>query len=169
MIAKEALLSYPDFNKEFHVFRNASDYQLGTVIMQNDKPLAFYTRKMNQAQQKYTTGKQELLSIVKTLKSFKNILLGQRIVVHYLNLLYKKLASNRLVRWCMLLKEYGPTFVHVKGEKNVVADALSRLDMEACPKDTISQEESNKELSYVTTEDIEWEEFPMLPKLISKE
>ena len=99
MIAKEALLSYPNFNKEFHVFTDASDYQLGAVIMQNDKPLAFYTRKMNQAQQKYTTGEQELLSIIETLKSFENILMGQYIVVHtnHLNLLYKKLARNCLV------------------------------------------------------------------------
>ena len=47
MIAKEALLSYPNFNKEFYIFTNASDYQLGTVIMQNDKPLVLYMRKMN--------------------------------------------------------------------------------------------------------------------------
>ena len=139
--------------------------------MKNDKTLAFYMRKMNQAQQKYTTGEQELWSIVETFKSFENILLGQCIMVHtdHLNLLYKKLASNCLVQWCMLLEEYGPTFVHVKGEKKVVAEVLSRLDMEVCSKDTISQEESNKELSYVTTEDMELEEFPMLPKIISKQ
>ena len=68
----------------------------------------------------------------------------------------------------MLLEEYGPTFVHVKGEKNVVADALPRLDMEAYSRNIISQEESNKELSYVTTEDIEIKEFPILPKIFSK-
>ena len=99
MITKESSLSNPNFNKKFHVFIDASDYQLGTVIMQNDKLLAFYTRKMNQAQRKYTTGKQELLSIVAILKGFENILLGQRIVVHidHLNILYKKLASNSLL------------------------------------------------------------------------
>ena len=78
---------------------DASDYQLGAIIMQNNKLLVFYIREMNQAQQKYATREQELLSIVKTLKSFKNILLGQCIIVHtdHLNLLYKKLASNYLV------------------------------------------------------------------------
>ena len=47
MIAKEAISLYPNFNKEFHVFMDTSDYQLGVVIIQNDKPLAFYTRKMH--------------------------------------------------------------------------------------------------------------------------
>ena len=85
--------------------------------MQEGKPLAFYTRKMNAAQSKYTTGEQELLSIVETLKSFENILMGQKITVHtdHLNLLYKKLASGHLIRWRMLLEEFGPSFEHIAG------------------------------------------------------
>ena len=47
--------------------------------MQEGKPLAFYSRKMNPAQTRYTTGEQELLSIVETLKEFRDILLGQKI------------------------------------------------------------------------------------------
>ena len=105
MIASETLLAYPDFNQPFHVYTDASDYQLGGTIMQNNRPLAFYTRKMNPAQQKYTTGEQELLSIVEVLKTFENILLGQDVVVHtdHLNLLYSKLASNRMIRWRHML------------------------------------------------------------------
>ena len=75
---------------------------------------AFYTKKLNQAQQKYTTGEKELLSLVETLKAFENILMGQKIVLHtdHLNLLYRKLASVRLVRWRMLLEEFEPTVEH---------------------------------------------------------
>ena len=64
---------------------------------------------MNAAQKRYTTGEQELLSIVETLKAFQNILLGQKLVVHtdHLNLLYAKTANNRMMRWRMLLEEYG--------------------------------------------------------------
>ena len=76
MVAGEAILAYPDFSKEFHVYTEASDYQLGGVIMQEGKPLAFYTQKLNSAQAKYSTGEQELLSIVENLKSFEGILLG---------------------------------------------------------------------------------------------
>ena len=67
--------------------------------MQNGKPLAFYTRKLNHAQSKYMTGEQELLSLVETLKSFENILMGQKLVVHtnHLNLLYKELTSACLI------------------------------------------------------------------------
>ena len=52
---------------------------------------------MNPAQQKYTTGEQELLSIVETLKTFENILLGQDVVVHtdHLNLVKDKVLLTK--------------------------------------------------------------------------
>jgi hypothetical protein len=46
--------------------------------MQDGKTLAFYSRKLNSAQTRYTTGKQELLIIVETLKEFRDIVLGQQ-------------------------------------------------------------------------------------------
>ena len=170
MLQKETMLAYPKFGETFHIYADASDTQLGGVIMQDNKPLAFYTRKLNNAQSKYTTGEQELLSIVETLKSFENILMGQKLVVHtdHLNLLYKNLASARLIRWRMLLEEFGPTIQHVKGEKNVVADALSRLDMTTKQYDNISDLPEPSQLSYVTQGDIEEEAFPMLPKQIRR-
>ena len=130
VISKEALLAFPGFNKEFHVYTDASDYQLGAVIMQDNKPLAFYSRKLNSAQKRYTTGEQELLSIVETLKEFKNILWGQNLTVHtdHKNILYSSLPSDRIMRWRLLLEEFGAKFMHVKGTDNIVADALSRLD-----------------------------------------
>jgi RNase H-like domain found in reverse transcriptase/Reverse transcriptase (RNA-dependent DNA polymerase)/Integrase zinc binding domain len=144
VISKETLLAFPDFTKEFHIYTDVSDYQLGAVIMQDNRPLAFYSRKMTDTQQGYTTGEQELLSIVETLKEFKNILLGQKLIVHtdHKNILYDSdLSNDRIRRWKHLLEEYGPTYVHVAGKDNVVADALSRMDadfnMEAVENNSI--------------------------------
>ena len=82
VISKKTLLTFPNFEKEFHIYTDASDYQLGAVIMQENKPLAFYSCKFNKGQKHYTTGEQELLSIVETLKESKNILFGQKLIVH---------------------------------------------------------------------------------------
>jgi hypothetical protein len=54
--------------------------------MQNDKPKAIYSRKLNKAQKRYTTGEQELLSIVEMLEEFCNILFGQQIIIHAITL-----------------------------------------------------------------------------------
>ena len=98
VISKETLLTFPDFTKEFHVYTDASKIQLGAVIMQEGKPLAFYSRKLNKAQRNYTVGEQELLSIVETLKEFRNILFGQNLIIHtdHMNILYGKLSNNRI-------------------------------------------------------------------------
>jgi len=140
VISREVMLSFPDFKKEFHLYTDASDYQLGGVIMQDNKPLAFYSRKLNSAQKNYTTAEKELLSIIEMLKEFSNILLGYKIIVHtdHKNLLYSSLPTQRLQRWRMLIEEYDCTFVHVKGVDNVVADGISRL--EANFKDPVQEE-----------------------------
>ena len=73
VIAKETILNYPDFNKIFEIYTDASNRQLGAVISEEVKPLAFYSRKLSSAQHNYTTTEQELSSIVETLKEFRNI------------------------------------------------------------------------------------------------
>ena len=131
VMAKETILNYPKFGQPFEIHTDASDRQLGSVIAQDGKPLAFYSRKLSSAQRNYTTTEQELLSIVETLKEFRNILLGQKITVFtdHKNLVHESelKSSQRVMRWRLLLEEYGPEIVYIKGHKNVVADALSRL------------------------------------------
>jgi RNase H-like domain found in reverse transcriptase len=82
LIAKETFLTFPDFSQEFEIQTDASKLQLGACISQNGKPVAFYSRKLQPAQTRYTTTERELLSTVETLKEFRNILLGQKIKVH---------------------------------------------------------------------------------------
>ena len=170
IISRETLLAYPNFNDEFHLYTDSSDYQLGAVLMQNNRPLAFYSRKMNSAQKRYTTGEQELLSIVETLKEFRNILLGQKIIVHtdHKNLLYQKMSTDRIIRWRLLIEEYGPTFVHIKGEHNIIADALSRLDANFDKKYTVTPMNERMATMFVTKTDIKETDFPLSPKLIAK-
>ena len=82
VMARYTIRQYPDFNKPFHIHTDASAIQLGAVIMQEGKPIAFYSRKLNPAQTRYTTTERELLSIVEVLKEFKTILFGQELIVH---------------------------------------------------------------------------------------
>ena len=82
MIARDVVLAYPDFSNFFVLYTNASKRQLGAVITQDNRPLAFFSRKLNSAQSKYSITKLELLSIVKTLKEFKGMLFGQRVEVY---------------------------------------------------------------------------------------
>jgi hypothetical protein len=97
IMAKETLVTFPYFTKEFEIHTDASKLQLGACISQGGKPVAFYSRKLQPA----TTTEWALLSIVETLKEFRNILLGQKIKVHtdHENLTYKNFNSDRVMRW----------------------------------------------------------------------
>jgi len=46
------------------------------VVSQDGKPIAFFSRKLKDAQMCYTTTERELLSIMETRKEYRNVLLG---------------------------------------------------------------------------------------------
>jgi hypothetical protein len=79
LLGAKVLLCYPDLNKTviLHLDTDASDHQLGAVIMQDKNPLAFYSRKLNIAQRQYETTERgrKLLSAIETCKEYKNVLL----------------------------------------------------------------------------------------------
>ena len=136
VISRDVLLAFPDFSKPFVIHTDASKLQLGAVLSQEGRPIAFYSRKLNPAQANYTTGEKELLSIVETLKEYRNILLGYPITVHtdHKNLTFKNFNTERVMRWRLILEEFGCQLNYIKGPKNIVADALSRLPTDYDPE-----------------------------------
>ena len=81
LLAEEALLAYPNCSLPFHVCTDASDHQLGAVIMQNGKPIAHFSRKLSPAQQNCTVMEKELLSIVEVLKAMELVTLAGELAV----------------------------------------------------------------------------------------
>jgi len=157
IMARETLLTFPDFTKPFEIHTDASKLQLGACISQDNKPIAFYSRKLNPAQTRYTTTERELLSIVETLKEFRSILFGQQIIVHtdHENLTYKNFTSDRVLRWRLYIEEYSPDLRYIKGSKNIFADALSRLEISDTPHETLLTEEAFSTWYGYTTSEIE--------------
>jgi hypothetical protein len=81
-ITKEVVLAYPEFSKPFEIYTDASTFQLGAVITQDNRPIAFFSRKRSIMQTKYSVTEIELLVIVETLKKINGMLWGQPINVY---------------------------------------------------------------------------------------
>jgi hypothetical protein len=81
-ITREVVLAYPDYSKVFEIYTDASSNQLGAVITQENRPIAYFSQTLSTAQHKYSVTKIKLLAIVKTPKEFKGMLWFQSIKVY---------------------------------------------------------------------------------------
>lgn len=174
-LAQDALLAFPNPNFPFVIEPDASDYQLGGIILQNCsisdadtiinlftsspstapsgfRPVAYFSRKLSPAQKNYTTLEKELLSIVEILLEYRSFLYGCKIYgfTDHRNLTYMKLKSQRALRWRLIAEEFNITLVYRAGKSNIAADAMSRLPMlEAGDPPLVRQAEERFDDSYL--------------------
>ncbi len=114
---------------------------LGAVLLQTDdkgklRPIEYASRKLTLAESKYSSCETECLAVVWAIKKWSDYLSAQkfRIQVDNSALVYlltkPTLTNNRVTRWVMLLQQYDFDIEHIKGTKNCIADALSRVNEE---------------------------------------
>ncbi len=152
LMAAEVLCAYPDYNKPFKIYTDASNYQLGACIIQDDRPVAYYIRKLNSTQCNYATIDKELLCVVATLREFQSMLLGAELHIYtdHKNILNVGNLSERRLCWISYVNEYGPTMHFIEGPRNVIADIFSRLSRKDLPSTLVGKKAahvvSNSEL-----------------------
>jgi hypothetical protein len=104
------------------------------MIIQDNKPLGFFSKKLTETQCRYPITDQELLAIVETFKYFKHMLLGHEIVVKtdHKNLTHPASThiSDHILHQQRFLEGYSINIQYIKGKKNIVAAALSRITIE---------------------------------------
>ncbi|XP_076462064.1 uncharacterized protein LOC143294574 [Babylonia areolata] len=136
---KEALINppvlvLPDPSKTFVLRTDASGLGLGAVLLQDHgeglQPIAFASKKLSGAEQRYHTIEQEALAVVWGIRKFYPYLYGRHFVLesdhHPLKYLHRiRPVSRRLMGWAVELQSHSFTFRHIKGVDNLGADYLS--------------------------------------------
>ena len=139
-LVEAPIMEKPDWDKEFEIMCDASDYTMGAVLGQRTekmfKAIYYDSKTFNEAQENYSTTEKEMLAIVFACEKFRPYILGSYVIIHTDHaaikyLMEKKEAKPRLIRWVLLLQEFDLEIKDKKGCDNVIADHL--LEIEALP------------------------------------
>ncbi|KAJ0967944.1 hypothetical protein J5N97_024861 [Dioscorea zingiberensis] len=126
------ILRHPDLSKVFEVACDASGIGIGGVLSQEGHPVAYFSEKLNDARQRYSTYEKEFYAVVQALKHWRFYLLPQEFVLYsdHQALRYfciQRKLSDKHARWVAFLQEYTFILHHRPGSENKPADALSRV------------------------------------------
>jgi hypothetical protein len=125
------VLILPDFTKTFEVECDASGIGIGGVLMQQGKPIAYFSEKLGGAQLNYSVYDKELYALVRVLETWQHYLWPKEFVIHSDHEALKYLKGQAKLNCCHAKwVEFIETFPYIvkykKGKDNVVVDALSR-------------------------------------------
>ncbi|GFU50424.1 transposon Tf2-9 polyprotein [Trichonephila clavipes] len=144
-IKPEEALEWTDEATTAFELVDASDFAVGGALAQfHDnvwQPLAFLSMKLSASQKNWSTYDRELLAIYTMVKRFRHMLEGREFVIYtdqkpLIKAFQQKTdkCSPRQLRHLDFISQFSTNIQHVPGTQNLVADALSRIEI-----DSISQ------------------------------
>lgn len=130
VMTQAPVLALPNFNELFIVECDATRSGIGGVLMQNQRPIAFFSHALRDKNLFFSTYEKEMLALVLAVQKWRPYLLGRKFVVRTdqksLKHLWKqKITTTAQEKWLVKLMGYNFTIDYKKGKDNVVADALS--------------------------------------------
>ena len=150
-------LRFFDPEKKITIRTDASGIGLGAVLMQNEEPVLFISRKLKDPETRYSQIEREFLAIVFAMHRFKTFVLGTKVTVQTDNkpliTFFKKAIDKlplRIQKWMLNLQPFSMQIEHIPAHKNKISDDLSRNPCDAIPDDC----EMSSETCFFTFSDI---------------
>ena len=125
----DTVLAHPNYKLPFYLFTDACNLGIGAALMQSSnaskdlRPVAFFSKSLNNAQKRYSTTKKEFFAIHSALKEFQYLILGYEVIVltdhkPLAPLFSKKLPlDSAMARWCIEAEPYNCSVKYFAGKK----------------------------------------------------
>jgi hypothetical protein len=131
ILVKASMLKLLDFDKDFEIHSDASDFAIGKVLVQDGRPVAFESKKLSETERRWATHEKEMGAVVHCLKTWGHSIGSKDVMVWTDNVTLKYFAtqpklSSKQVRWQDTLDLFNVDIQHKPEKENVVSDALSR-------------------------------------------
>ena len=149
------ILKLPNFERQFVVTTDASDAAVGAILEQDFgnglQPMAFASRKLNDAEMRYSAYERELLGIVWALAQWKHYCRGPHTVIIQtdhapLRHLPNQASVNaRIWKWINVMQGYNLEIRHIPSTRNP-ANTLSRQDKKDALGRKIAVHDANADL-----------------------
>jgi hypothetical protein len=126
------LLSLPDFNKAFEIECDVSGIGIEVVQLQDKRPIAYFSEKLNGATLNNPTYDKELYAVVRALETWQHYMWRREFVIYTDHQSLKHLKgqgklSRRHAKWVEFIETFSYVIKYKQGQENVVVDALSRM------------------------------------------
>ena len=136
MLVKSPVLAFYNPQEELTLENDASEYGIGSALIQNGKPIAYASCSLSQAERNYAQIEKEMLAITFGLEKFHHYTYGRPVLVvtdhkPLVSILNKPLtkAPRRLQSMILKTQEYDFQIIYKSGKDIPLADALSRAPL----------------------------------------
>lgn len=126
------VLALPDFSQPFVLEADACQYGIGAVLMQNGRPLSYFSKTLGPRAKTLSTYDKEAIAILEALKKWKHYFAASSVIIRTDQESLKYIQEQKLtegIQHKLLIRLLGYNFSieYKKGKTNKVADALSRV------------------------------------------
>nr|GEX06358.1 retrovirus-related Pol polyprotein from transposon 17.6 [Tanacetum cinerariifolium] len=130
-VTEAPVLALPNFEHVFQVECDASGLGIGGVLSQLNRPVAFFSEKLNDTRRRYSTYDKEFYAIFRSLEYWRHYLFPAEFILYSDHQALKFIQGQaklkpRHAKWVETLQEFSFVIRHKAGSANSVADALSR-------------------------------------------
>src|SRR5215813_9441168 len=125
------ILALPNFDKMFEIECDVSGIGIGAVLMQDKRPIAYFSEKLSGAALRYPTYDKEFYALVRALETWQHYLWPKEFVIHTDHESLKHIKSQDKLnkchaRWIEFVESFPYVVRYKQGKENIIADALSR-------------------------------------------